>query len=549
MRRKADAQVESEPVKGYREQLDFEKAEATATWREGDIEYERLMFVSRTDDVLVVRVRGSKAGSVTTHIGLAPHEPVEDIWPKYMGSSKEYLLGRKAYTDEPITYKTRARGAWLTLSGKYWDGRQFGGVGRVVAKGGRQEVVGKHIAVKNADEVLVILKLFTNEKRGRQAIKQLRSEIGAMTAEYESLLETHVKEHKELLSRITLDLNAGEDRELSNKELLEKARNGEIPASLVERLFEYGRYLLICSSRPGGLPANLQGVWSGTWTPAWACDYTINENVQMAYWQALPGNMAEVTEPYFDYFDSLIPDWQVNARRFWGCRGIASYLRASDHGLMVQWAPWQFWTAGPGWLAQLYYDYYLYTGDREFLEKRAAPFMKEVALFYEDFVVEGADGKYMFSPSMSPENRPSNTRCRTTVNATMDIAVAKEVLGNLAEACRALGIEPEGVERWEKMLRKFPEYIIGPDGALKEWTAGDLDDSHGHRHMSQIYPLFPGFELDSDEGDAAVREGCRVVLEKKFDRRGDFAAWSCAHQANGFARLGDGQKAVESLRR
>jgi alpha-L-fucosidase 2 len=266
LRRKADAQVESEPVKGYREQLDFEKAEATATWREGDIEYERLMFVSRTDDVLVVRVRGSKAGSVTTHIGLAPHEPVEDIWPKYMGSSKEYLLGRKAYTDEPITYKTRARGAWLTLSGKYWDGRQFGGVGRVVAKGGRQEVVGKHIAVKNADEVLVILKLFTNEKRGRQAIKQLRSEIGAMTAEYESLLETHVKEHKELLSRITLDLNAGEDRELSNKELLEKARNGEIPASLVERLFEYGRYLLICSSRPGGLPANLQGVWSGTWT-------------------------------------------------------------------------------------------------------------------------------------------------------------------------------------------------------------------------------------------------------------------------------------------
>ena len=167
--------------------------------------------------------------------------------------------------------------------------------------------------------------------------------------------------------------------------------------------------------------------------------------------------MVEVCHPYFDYFDSLIPDWKTNARQIWGCRGIYSYMRHSDHGLIVQDAQWQFWTAGAGWLAQLYYDYYLYTGDLDFLARRAVPFMKEVALFYEDFVVEDADGKYIFSPSHSPENiaiskKNKKSKNRTTINATMDVAVTKEVLTNLIAACEILDVEKEGVERWRKML-------------------------------------------------------------------------------------------------
>jgi len=319
-------------------------------------------------------------------------------------------------------------------------------------------------------------------------------------------------------------------------------------------LFEFGRYILMCSSRPGGLPANLQGVWSGTWTPSWSCDYTLNENVEMAYWQVLPGNMAEVTEAYFDYFDSLVGDWKTNARQFWGCRGIIGFMRCSDHGLMLQYAPWQFWTGAAGWLGQLYYDYYLYTGDEEFLAKRAVPFLKEVALFYEDFLTEDENGKYVFSPSMSPENQPANSRSKVTVNATMDVAIAKEVLRNLISACEQLGIEQEGVSRWRTMLGKMPEYELDAEGAMKEWIHPGLANRDLHRHMSHMYPVFPGFEIDCDRGEAKIRQGCIKVLNRKLEfenrklKKGDVFGWSYAHLANCFARLGEGQKALDCLR-
>jgi len=537
-------------VEDYRQSLDFEKAEVVARWKEGDEQYERSMFVSRSDDVVVVRLRGSGVGSLTAKIALVPHEPQKDIFPVRMGRDRDYMLARKAYKGDPIEYSTGLSDDECFLHGRYWDGREFGAVARVKIRGGHQRIDESSgmIEVLGATEVMVTVKLFANERDAEAAIRRLKSDLAKLPQDYGKLLAKHVALHRELFLRMVLDLEGGEERNLSNAELLAKARDGEMPAGLVERLFDFGRYVLICSSRPGGLPANLQGLWSGTWTPSWSCDYTLNENVQMAYWQALPGNMAEVTQPYFDYFDSLIPDWKINARRFWGCRGIEAFMRSSDHGLMVQNAPWQFYTASAGWLGQLYYDYYLFTGDKDFLKNRAVPFLKQVALFYEDFLTEGSDGKYVFSPSMSPENRPANTRCKTAVNATMDVAVAGEVLTNLISACELLGIEQKDVERWRKMLAKLPSYQFDSDGVLKEWIHPDLANRDEHRHMSHIYPLFPGFEVDSDEGDAALRHGCRVVLNRKFGAGGEGFGWSFAHQGSGFARLGEAEKAFACLR-
>lgn len=544
-------------VGNYRRHLDFETGEDVATWTQDGSEYQRNLFVSRTDDVLVLRLRGSMPGTVTTDITLVPHNPQKEIYSMWMGRKKEYLLARKAYKGDPITYKTSVDDqSRLTLCGRYWDGREFGGVARVWAEGGSMKASADNkVKVSGADEVIIIVKLFANETSHEAVIELLKSTIESLSTDYDTLFTPHAKQHRELFLRMTLDLNGGNQRELSNKQLQELSTDVDsLSTALLERLFDYGRYLLISSSRPDGLPANLQGVWSGTWTPAWSSDYTTDENVQMCYWQALPGNMVEVCLPYFDYFDSLIPDWKTNARQIWGCRGIYSYMRHSDHGLIVQDAQWQFWTAGAGWLAQLYYDYYLYTGDRDFLAQRAFPFMKEVALFYEDFVVEDADGKYMFSPSHSPENiavskKNKESKSRTTINATMDVAVTKEVLTNLIAACEILDVEKEGVERWRKMLTKLPAYQLRPDGAIKEWIHPDLIGQPGHRHMVHIYPLFPGFEINGDKGDDAIREGCRLVLESKFNREGDFAAWSCAHQACAYARLGDADRTLECVRR
>jgi len=182
------------------------------------------------------------------------------------------------------------------------------------------------------------------------------------------------------------------------------------------------------------------------------------------------------------------------------------------------------WTAGAGWLAQLFYDYWLYTGDRDFLQKRAVPYMKEVALFYEDFLIEGEDGKYLFSPSLSPENTPSNSNSSCTLNATMDIAVAKELLSNLCSACELLGIEEENTKLWREILVKLPDYMINDEGALKEWARTNLENNDGHRHMSHLYPVFPGWEAISERNPNSGRirpqlfEACRMAMLNKMRR-------------------------------
>ena len=270
----------------------------------------------------------------------------------------------------------------------------------------------------------------------------------------------------------------------------------------------------------------------------------------MSYWQALPGNMSEVTLPYFDLYREFLDDFRTNARNMYGCRGILLPISGlTTNGLMYKNTLtkniYSNWTAGAAWIAQLFYDYWLYTGDREFLQNRAVPYMKECALFYEDFLVEDEDGKYLFSPSYSPENMPANTGSMWHVNATMDVAVTKELLTNLCAACEELGIEKDSVKQWRKMTGKLPDYMINKNSALKEWTHAGLKDSYGHRHLSHLYPMFPGFEFSGNRRPEMV-EPCRRAMEKKFHGEG-LVSFTCALNASVYARLGDGEAALEQL--
>jgi alpha-L-fucosidase 2 len=230
-----------------------------------------------------------------------------------------------------------------------------------------------------------------------------------------------------------------------------------------------------------------------------------------------------------------------------------------ESGIMRHTAPHVlYWTDAAGWLASFYYDYYLFTGDEDFLKNRAVPFMKEVALFYEDFIVKDAHGKNLFMPSQSPENQSSNmmvldeesgrlTSIKVQINSTITVAISKEVLTNLIASCELLGIEKEEVVTWKKLLADMPEYEINEDGALKEWLHPDFKDNYEHRHMSHIYPLFPGDEI-TQESDSALYEACRVAIDKRLSiGLGSQTGWSLAHMANIYARLGDGEKALEAL--
>ena len=266
----------------------------------------------------------------------------------------------------------------------------------------------------------------------------------------------------------------------------------------------------------------------------------------MNYWQALPGRLPEAALSMFDYFESFIDDYRENARMIYGCRGILVPIAQTTHGHEYP-RIWSNWTAAAGWIGQHFYDYYLFTGDLDFLRKRAVPWLKEVALFYEDFLTEGKDGRLLFSPSLSPENQPANSDSLLTMNATMDVAVCREVLQNLCHACQLLGIEHEHIGHWQSMLRKLPPYAVNADGALREWLHPAFDDNYHHRHQSHLYPLFPGLEI-TEETHPELYQACRVAVEKRLViGLASQSGWSMAHMANIYARLGMGNRALECV--
>ncbi|MFO7821936.1 MAG: glycoside hydrolase N-terminal domain-containing protein [Lentisphaeria bacterium] len=520
----------------YRRWIDFSTGCAWVEWRDGTVTFRREVFVSRETDTVFLRIKGSESAKVSCSVSLGK------VRNEQTGETAH--TGRSPADFQPSTSKcVSLDDQMLIFRGCYPHGQSFGAVGRLDTVGGSIRGTDEALTVENADELVLRVRLFPDEDPD-DVLPRLGSEWAATPPAFDAAFKEHSALHSELYERMIVELE--EQPRLSNEELLLEAYDGEVPMSLIQATFEFGRYLLICSSRAGGWPANLQGIWNGDYAPVWNCDIHTDENIQMNYWQALPGNLPESALPLFDYFEKHLDDFRENARNIFGCRGILVFLAMTTHGRQTP-ASYSFWTAAAGWIGQHFYDYYLFTGDRDFLKNRAVPWLKEVALFYEDFLVEGEDGKLLFCPSMSPENRPSNGNSLITINATMDVAICREVLSNLCDACELLAIESAGVERWRSMLAKLPVYEVNADGAIKEWLHPAFEDNYHHRHQSQIYPLFPGLEITA-ETHPELYEACRVAVEKRLVvGLTSQTGWSMAHMANIYARLGLGDRALECL--
>lgn len=522
----------------YGRGIDFENGTALVQWTCGEVLYRREAFVSHADDAAVVRFWADRAGQLDLRLTLAPqgaHDTRIDT------DTTEWDI-----EEHGVQFIARTEGdRTLVLTGRYEDGPEFGAVARVVAQGGQSDVHNATLELSAADNVLVVVKMFIDEP-AEDAVKHLVSEIGELPESFEELLVQHGAENRRLFGRASIRLG-DEGCQRPNEDLLNSGYEGDVPAALLERMFQFGRHLLIGSSGPAAdWPAQLQGIWNGDYRPAWASDYHNNVNVQMNYWAALPGSLPELTLPLYNYYEQSCEDYAESARKAFGCRGIYLTHCQTTHA-MAHTGPWINWTAGAGWFAQHFYDYYLFTGDEQFLRDRAIPFMKKTAEFYEDFLYVGADGKLVFAPSISPENRPANTGSLASINATMDVAVAREVLSNLIDACRTLQIEEKSVQRWESMLETMPEYTANEDGALREWLCDELDDNYHHRHLSHTYGLFPGFEI-TEETCPEVYEMIRRAVEKRLVvGLSSQSGWSLTYMANVYARLGMGNRALECL--
>ena len=535
--------IEIKPQNGftnYSRALNFQTGLASVAWNDGDTRFEKSYFVSITDNILVFRITSDHKKSVTATIKATPQ-----IITKSATFGNSVIKDGKLPFDHTVLYEKKS----ISFDAKYIEsGIIFGGKSVIFTDSDDISIDAENgITVTAANEILVVTKLYVNEKN---------EEDLSRFNDFAALFSAHEKLFSSLFDRVKLELPGilPEIAEKTNEELIFEHYSGNTSDELLLKLYHFGRYMLISSSYESRFPANLQGLWNGDYDPEWQADFHNDENIQMNYWAAFSGNLAETTHAYFNYYDSMVDDFKVNARNIYGCRGILAPVAQTTHGLISYPYPWPWfsWTAGAGWLAQTYFDYWLYTGDDEFLKNIALPFLSQVADFYEDFVSYDEKGNIEFIPSLSPENVPLTADGKQresfcTINATMDIAVSKEIFTNLITAYEYLGCEQEKIEKYREMIDKLPPYALNADGAFREWLYAGMEDNYNHRHQCHIYPLFPGFEI-TREGDDHLFEGLRVAIEKRL-KIGLTAqtGWSYAHMANVYARLEDGDNLRDCL--
>ena len=552
-------QPEPGEIRDYARIEDFAAGEVRIQWRTVTGSFTRRIFVSRSDNAIVVTTTGPKGG-----VSL-------DLEMQKLGNDG---------IDGHIVHGA----GWITAHNVYARGKGgYDAAIRVIGKNGDQTSDGQSISVKGADSVTLIMRILpyrtpmqdsqawpnspdnpdfacgfqhaartTVQVAGQEYdprwMDDLKQDLQSLSPDYDGLLKSHTKAWGALFNRVSIDLNApASERGLSSEALLDLAQNEQrLPAALLERMYDAGRYVFLCSAGPQ-TPPNLFGIWSGTWHPAWSGDYTTDTNLQLDIELAYSANLAECMSGYFHLWDSYLPDFRRNAHNLYGCRGILAGSRASNNGLALHYDrgwPGNLWTPGSSWIAHWYYDHYRYTGDREFLRARAIPYMKECALFWEDFLrgTEDTSGHYTFRPSYSAENGWGD-------NASQDIEITHELLTNLVVGCETLGIEQPGVLRWKAMLAKLPPLLIDGEGQLKEWSNPTQGEKNDHRHLMHLYDAFES-ERFSQEDDPELFAAAVVALNNRIAASEEDATHGFMHTALAAAGLGMGDVAfarVEKL--
>ena len=519
----------NEAFKDYERVLDMETEEAVVSWNEGNTTFKKRVFVSRNDGNVYCKITASGDYCINVIVDLKVHDL--------------QTIGELTLPAGKTTYKTG-----FVFFGSEWD-EEYGAVAKVTHDG-TETIEENGIHITNAKSVELVLKTFVDGK-SEQQFSDIEKHL-SNAPDYETAFMLHMPLHKALFNSSTFKLSDG-NRDTANELLLMDAYGNTCSDELVEKLWSFGRYLLVCSNCENGLPCHLYGLWCGDYNGMWAYNM-FNVNLEMIYWQALSGNMPNLLHNVFNYVEEHMDDYRENAMKLFGCRGInICSVSTPESGLHKLVLPHILhWTGGAGWIAQHYFDYYLYTRDTEFLKRRALPFMYEAALFYEDYFTVDKNGYFVSSPSNSPENVPLNVlnmgcNSEVTVNATMDFAIAKELFTNLLKGIEITGMYSEKAEKLKEMLKKIPPYQINEDGALSEWMHPFYKDNYKHRHESHLYPVFPGTEITKNSNPELYEAAVKAVEKREIVGMREQSGWSLAYMANTYSRLGYGDKALNAI--
>ena len=528
------------PVADYRRQLNLETGEATVVWKQGAGSFTESVFSSRKDNVNVIRLKANNKGKINVELSL-------EETPGREGEHFEHDLDH-AFSE----VNREASGHWLTYHAAYdKDPGGYDGVAKVTLRGGNIQTKGKSLVVRNAEEVLIIVSIVPQEDARNASLDAVKAGLDKLAANYDKLLRPHAQKHGELFHRMQLDLGCGEQWTVTPTEqmLAQIKETGPTPLFL-EQLHAMGRYLLISSC--GKFPPPLQGIWSGGWKPAWIGGFVWDSNLNLAISATTMSNLPECAESYNRHIESLLPGWRLNARNYLGCRGfVVAHYNDPTNGYLTHFGssfPWMFWAGGAGWNLRPLYEYAMLTGNVTYLKEKVYPLYKEMADFYEDYLVEGTDGLYHITTSISPENAPKGTNTWLSKDATMDVAIAREVFTFLCDMGRRFHASSAEMERWNAILQKLPAYRINNDGALAEWVDPAYPDIYNHRHNSHLYPVFPGIDLVGSDADPALQKAAKVALDKRFGFDTS-SAHGLIHLALQAARLGDADKVRQNIER
>ena len=538
-------------IRDYARSVDFETGEALVHWADKKGSYERKIFVSRADGVVVMKLTASGKGMINCEMKLKRRIPSDNLRYNYVEGTA------RRFSSHIQDVKIGSSGNFLTYEHSFSQAypgsvQKLEGIAGVYPSGGEMQAEGENIRIKGADEVLIIIDYDLAYDPADTLTPSLKEGIEYLKKDYTALLEPHAAIHSGMFNRMKLDLGGGRDHQQTTEELFTLSSMDNINKALIEKEFDAARYNII--SCTGELPPTLQGVWAGTFVPDWASDFTHNGNVPSAIASMLKGNMPELMLAYTSYIESIVPWLEINAKHLFGCRGVVLPSRSTTNGYNNALAPrfaGGFWVGGAAWAAHFFYDYYQYTGDLDYLREHAVPFMEKCAIFFEDYLYEGPDGKYIFSPTQSPENTPKNANSQGSYNATMDVAVAKELFNNLVKASNLLNINQDKVGMWKEMLTKMPDYMINDDGIIKEWLTPRLENNDDHRHSSQLYPLYDDFPeeiANSPELQEAFKKSIVYKLDKHWrGKRSGFMSFGLVQLGQTAASLGEGEIVYECL--
>jgi alpha-L-fucosidase 2 len=522
----------------YRRSLDLETGETRTVWQSSEGGVKTRVFSSREHNVNVVQMKatGGRRLNLTLQIRETPGRAANHMGFDLAGAFR--------------AWRTEAAEGGLYQFADYAKDRGgYESVIRVETTGGARRVEGSSLKIEEAESVLLLMRIHPLDDATQSRKDELRRELAELPADYDRLLAGHAALHGEMFRRVTLDLGQADQwAERSVERLIEASVQTGITPLFLEQAFAMGRYLLISSC--GRHPPPLQGIWAGDWSPAWAGGFVLDSNLNLAVSTVSIGHLPECAESYFSYIERLLPGWRVNARAYLGARGfLVSHYADPETGYLAHFSegyPWMYWPGGAGWNLRPFYEHGLMTGDTQFMKDRVWPLYRELALFYEDYFIEGPDGRLRITPGISPENfTPIGLVASDT---TFDLAVAREVFTILRELGPAFGAAPEDMARWKKVLERLPDYRINDDGALAEWLTPRFPDQYNHRHNSHLYGLFPGFELRGTEVEPRLRPAVREAVNRRlaFDTP---SAHGLIHLAIMAARIHDADHVLLQLDR